>query len=110
MSRSLPWFLDSANRVNVAIMSDEVIGCIQVTEIPDVGIGRCRLYVEHVRVAAALAQPGHRRDPDAVAHQLCRGRDCATVQLLSNQARADAHRFYDRLGFQQTHFGYKLHL
>jgi GNAT superfamily N-acetyltransferase len=29
------------------------------------------------------------------------------VQLTSNVARTDAHRFYERLGFQPTHVGYK---
>ena len=35
---------------------------------------------------------------------------CAIVQLTSNKARADAHRFYGRLGFAATHEGFKLRL
>jgi hypothetical protein len=30
------------------------------------------------------------------------------VQLTSNKARNDAHRFYARLGFAQSHEGFKL--
>jgi GNAT superfamily N-acetyltransferase len=40
----------------------------------------------------------------------CRARGCALVQLTTDKARADAHRFYDRLGFRATHEGYKLGL
>lgn len=32
------------------------------------------------------------------------------VQLTSNVARKDAHRFYERLGFAQSHLGFKLKL
>jgi GNAT superfamily N-acetyltransferase len=32
------------------------------------------------------------------------------VQLTSNKARADAHRFYERLGFEQSHAGFKMKL
>jgi GNAT superfamily N-acetyltransferase len=33
---------------------------------------------------------------------------CYRVQLTSNSARTDAHRFYERLGFVPSHVGYKL--
>ena len=32
------------------------------------------------------------------------------VQLTSNAARTDAHRFYARLGFAPSHLGFKLKL
>jgi GNAT superfamily N-acetyltransferase len=32
------------------------------------------------------------------------------VQLTSDKSRTDAHRFYERLGFQATHLGFKLQL
>jgi hypothetical protein len=35
---------------------------------------------------------------------------CALVQLTTDKARADAHRFYERLGFVVTHEGMKLAL
>ncbi len=35
---------------------------------------------------------------------------CYRVQLTSNVVRSDAHRFYERLGFEPTHLGFKLTL
>ncbi len=35
---------------------------------------------------------------------------CALVQLTSDNSRVDAHRFYDKLGFEATHVGYKMML
>jgi GNAT superfamily N-acetyltransferase len=39
-----------------------------------------------------------------------RARGCYRVQLTSNRRRADAHRFYESLGFEPTHVGYKMRL
>jgi len=36
-------------------------------------------------------------------------RGCARVQLTTNAQRADAHRFYERLGFEPSHVGMKRH-
>jgi GNAT superfamily N-acetyltransferase len=35
---------------------------------------------------------------------------CYRVQLTSNRQREEAHRFYESLGFEPTHVGYKLRL
>jgi GNAT superfamily N-acetyltransferase len=37
-------------------------------------------------------------------------RDVRLVQLTSNAARKDAHRFYERLGFKPSHLGFKMAL
>ncbi len=39
-----------------------------------------------------------------------RKRGCGLVQLTSDKRRAGAHAFYEALGFQATHEGYKLPL
>ena len=41
------------------------------------------------------------------AEVLARERGCYRVQLTSNLARADAHRFYEAHGFRPTHRGFK---
>ncbi|WP_322790864.1 GNAT family N-acetyltransferase [Alicyclobacillus acidoterrestris] len=37
-------------------------------------------------------------------------RGCHMVQLTTDRQRVDALRFYERLGFQATHVGLKLHI
>ena len=39
-----------------------------------------------------------------------RERGCGLVQLTSDKRRPAAHRFYEALGFEATHEGYKLEL
>ncbi len=32
------------------------------------------------------------------------------MQLTTDKSRADAHRFYERIGFEATHLGFKMKL
>jgi GNAT superfamily N-acetyltransferase len=69
-----------------------------------------RGQIEGVRVAASERGTGmgHVMLEWAVAE--CRKRRCGLVQLTTDKRRPDAHRFYEALGFQATHEGYKLAL
>jgi hypothetical protein len=44
----------------------------------------------------------------AWAVEQCSARGCRLAQLTSTSSRLDAHRFYERLGWQKTHTGFKL--
>lgn len=46
----------------------------------------------------------------AWAMDYSRRQGCSLMQLTTDKERVDAHRFYDRLGFEPTHTGYKLRL
>ena len=46
----------------------------------------------------------------AWAIEECRSRGCALVQLTIDRSQSDVHRFYDWLGFDASHIGYKLKL
>ena len=46
----------------------------------------------------------------SVIEDEARRRGAARIQLTSNQRRADAHRFYERLGYEPTHVGMKKYL
>ena len=39
-----------------------------------------------------------------------RAKGARLVQLMSNDRRTDAHRFYGRLGFARSHAGFKMKL
>jgi GNAT superfamily N-acetyltransferase len=72
--------------------------------------GTLRLQIEAVRVAASERGAGL---GDALFRWVvdhARRQGCGLVQLTTDRARADAHRFYERLGFAPSHIGYKLDL
>jgi GNAT superfamily N-acetyltransferase len=44
------------------------------------------------------------------AIEQAREQGCGMIQLTTDKTRKDAHRFYERLGFEQTHLGFKMKL
>lgn len=93
----------------VAEHSGRVVGVLQLSFIPGLTRrGMWRGQIEGVRVAAAERGGGVGRAMLRWAIEECRKRGCGLVQLTSDERRPDAHRFYEALGFQATHRGYKL--
>ncbi|ROS37359.1 GNAT family N-acetyltransferase [Curtobacterium sp. PhB78] len=101
---------DPANALLVAEdESGRLVGTLQLTRIPGMARrGSTRLLVEAVRVSSALRSGGI---GSALMHWVTdvAAPDLGTplVQLTSDAARTDAHRFYERLGFAGSHVGFK---
>lgn len=98
-------------RLIVAELGGEIVGTFQLSFLPGLargGLTRC--IVESVHVAAKHRSRGIGTRMMAEAIALAREAGCGMVQLTSNKVRVDAHRFYRRLGFEQSHEGFKLML
>ncbi|MGW5717126.1 N-acetyltransferase family protein [Amycolatopsis sp. NPDC003865] len=100
------------NQLLVVVTSeDEPVGTLQLTIIPGLARrGALRGQVEAVRIHAGHRGAGLGADLVRWAIAESRQRGCALVQLTSDVARTDAHRFYERLGFVPSHTGFKLKL
>jgi GNAT superfamily N-acetyltransferase len=95
----------------VAEIDGELVGCIQLTFLPGLSRkGMWRGLVESVRVAGPLRGTGLGRRMMEWAIAECRRRGCGIVQLTTDKSRTDAHRFYESLCFEASHFGMKLML
>ena len=101
---------DPANEVLLAIDGAGcAVGTLQLTRIPWMARrGSTRLLVEAVRVRSDLRSAGiggamMRWVMDVAAVEL----EANLIQLTSDAARVDAHRFYERLGFVASHVGFK---
>jgi GNAT superfamily N-acetyltransferase len=85
------------------------VGCLQLTFIPGIpGNGLWRGLVENVHITPSQRNKGLGAQMMNWAIEQCRARGCGLVQLTSNKKRLDAHRFYERLGFEKSHEGFKL--
>ena len=101
------------NNELVVVESDAhaVVGVLQLTFIPSITyLGGWRALIEGVRIAAELRSGGVGKRLFEWAIGRARERGCHVVQLTSDKSRADAIRFYERLGFVASHEGLKLHL
>ncbi len=95
----------------VATEGDEIVGTLQLTFIAGLSRkGALRGQIEAVRVASGHRSEGIGQKMFEWAIEECRARGCVLVQLTTDRDRLDAHRFYERLGFEASHLGYKLKL
>jgi GNAT superfamily N-acetyltransferase len=72
--------------------------------------GAWRGQIEAVRIARDKRSLGLGATMIAWAVERFRERGCFMAQLTSNNDRAAAHRFYERLGWKKSHSGFKLYL
>jgi len=103
---------NDANQLQVvAVIADLIIGTLQLTFIPGLARkGAWRGQIEGVRIAREYRNSGCGELMFHWAIQQCKDRGCQWVQLTTDKCRADAHRFYQKLGFIDSHHGYKLAL
>ncbi|RMB77935.1 GNAT family N-acetyltransferase [Rhodococcus sp. SBT000017] len=102
---------DPRNLQVVAVHGDEVVATLQLTVIPGLARGGAlRAQIEAVRVDARWRSRGLGGALIRWAIAEAERRGCALVQLTSDATRTDAHRFYTRLGFVDSHVGYKMAL
>lgn len=102
---------DPNNEIVVARQSGAIVGCAQLTYRPGLSRnGMTRAQIEALRVRRELRGRGIGRKLVAWSVERAKGRGCGLVQLMSNKARKDAHRFYGHLEFAATHDGFKLWL
>lgn len=87
----------------------EVVATLQLTFTPGLARrGAKRMTIEAVRVHERLRGNGLGSSMIEWAVAEGKRRGAAMVQLTSDRARTSAHRFYERLGFTQSHLGFKL--
>ena len=102
---------DPAHLLVVATAGAEVVATLQLSFLPGLARrGALRAQIEAVRVGADHRNSGLGAAMVTWAVDEARRRGCALVQLTTDKSRADAHRFYLRLGFVASHEGLKLSL
>ena len=102
---------DPNQHLVVAVQDGRTVGTLHLTVIPGLSRrGAARSLIEAVRVHRDVRGTGlgTRLTEWAIAES--RRMNCALVQLTSDVTRVDAHRFYERLGFEASHLGFKMAL
>ena len=74
------------------------------------GLGSSSLIIEAVQTRDDMRGQGIGAKMIEYCIADARKRGVRLVQLTSNAARKDAHRFYERLGFKPSHLGFKMAL
>jgi GNAT superfamily N-acetyltransferase len=101
--------MDANNELTVVESNGDLVGMLQLTFIPYLThTGSWRCLIEGVRIAKTHRGKAVGAKLINWAINRARQRSCSIVQLTSDKQRPDALRFYESLGFEATHEGFKL--
>lgn len=96
------------NRLIVACLDQVVVGTFQLTFIPGLSFtGGTRAQIEAVRIDASVRGRGAGQEMIEFGIAEARKAGCCLVQLAMNKQRTQTLRFYQKLGFEATHEGFK---
>jgi len=96
------------NHMLLAESDGKIVGCLQIAFVPGLSRrGAKRAIIESVRVVSD--QRGKNVGTALMKEAIVRAREggCSLAQLTSDNRRTRAHLFYRRLGFVQSHVGFK---
>lgn len=98
---------DPGLRLLVACREERIVGSATVAVIPNLSFrGRPFTLVDSVVVDESERRSGVGRLLMEEARRIARASGSYKLSLTSNAQRDWAHRFYERLGFRETHKGY----
>lgn len=101
----------SAETLHVAEINGVIVGTFQtLMTVTLTGQGTLSMIVEAVQTHPDHRGKGIGAKMMAFCIEDARRRGAKVIQLTSNAARTDAHRFYERLGFTKSHAGFKMKL
>jgi GNAT superfamily N-acetyltransferase len=102
---------DPRHHLLIAESGGRIAGTAHVIVVPHLGHAlKPFAVVENVVVDALARASGVGRALMAEAGRIARRHRCYKLSLTTNLRRRDAHRFYRRLGWRKSHFGYSLGL
>jgi len=102
---------DADQRLLVAEDGGRLVGSAHLMVLRHFGRSLSRsAVVEGVVVDPAYRRAGVGAALMRAAAEAARRAGCYKLALTSNLARTGAHRFYSRLGWKRSHFGYSLEL
>lgn len=92
----------------VAEHDGRVVGTFLLSFLPGLtGRGLLHAQLRAVQVRSDLRSLGIGARMVAFAEREARARGAGVIELTSNLARTDAHRFYEREGYVRSHAGFK---
>lgn len=95
----------------VAELDGAVVGTFQTTILTTLsGRGSSNLLIEAVQTREDMRGRGIGEAMMRFAIDLASVQGFSKLQLTSNKERIDAHRFYEQVGFERSHLGFKIRL
>ena len=103
---------DDPNQHLLVLEADgHIVGSVSVIVSPNLShIGTPWAEIENMIVDAEQRGKGYGEALVREAVKIARDAGCYKLTLTSNNQRSDAHRFYEGVGFKQSHRGFRIDL
>lgn len=104
---------DDKNNELIVLVNDknEVIGTLQITYMTTLTLqGAMRAQFEGVRIRSDCTGQGLGMELVKWSIQRAQQKGCRLIQLTTNKLRSKSLRFYQKIGFTDSHIGLKLAL
>jgi GNAT superfamily N-acetyltransferase len=97
--------------VFVVVEGEKVVGSLALTVVPNLS-HRATSWANIENMIVDEAHRSKKYGELLIKHaiEVAREAGCYRISLTSNKRRTDAHRFYERLGFERTHEAFRLDL
>ncbi len=96
------------NKYLLAERDGKIVGSLQLAFMPSLSHGAAkRAQIESLRVKSDMRGQNIGTALMKEAIRIARENGCKLIQLDSDKRRSRAHLFYRRLGFEQSHIGFK---
>jgi GNAT superfamily N-acetyltransferase len=101
--------LCAPNDAIVGVLEDEIVAYTQISYLPGLTHhGKRRAIIEDVRISRKYRGANLGRLLMANAIERAKQKACWVIQLTTNKWREDAILFYEKLGFQRSHEGFRI--
>jgi GNAT superfamily N-acetyltransferase len=100
----------SGRHLLVGLQGEDVVGTADLVVVPNLTHGGTPWgIVENVVVASSARRQGVARALFAEIEDIARAAGCHKIGLLSGKHRAEAHAFYEQVGYRPVAEGFKLY-
>ena len=101
--------MSQTQKLFVVEFGEDIIGCCELSILYSLTLScGTRLFVEGVRVNKNHRSHGIGAWMFDKIKLYAKESNCSLIQLTTNKIRTDAHKFYTKLGFENSHEGFKL--
>jgi ribosomal protein S18 acetylase RimI-like enzyme len=101
--------LDHNQFLMVLQKQEEIVGTCHLTAIPSLTFqGSRRMHIEAVRIDARYRGQSLGTQMLEAVLKIAQEQGCILIELTTHKSRIRAQRFYEQLGFKNTHMGMKL--
>ncbi|AFS81289.1 N-acetyltransferase GCN5 [Candidatus Nitrosopumilus koreensis AR1] len=104
------YFSDSSKFILVAEINSKIVGVVSIVLLRRLNRAKFEMYIPELVVKNEFRDSGIGKKLILECVKLAKSKKCYRIRLESGNRRKDSHKFYKRLGFDQSGLSFSLNL